>query len=513
MSAASLARPTNGAALAAALILIGAPSAIFALDMRAPASLALGAGAIVCMAVGVLALLKGQGGFVAAPLDWSRLLACLALALVLLLLGGETHLFRPTNDWYVRDAVLADLTKGDTLPLYRINGVDYLLRAPLGMYVVPALVGRAAGLFAAHVAMLAQNAFVLAVLLYALLMLGRSWKTLAIVLGFAGAAGLVRLVAYVATGDLAKLLPGGDTIDSWTPLLQYTGSITQLFWVPNHALPGWLTAILLLLRARREVDTATVGAAVALMMFWSPLAIMPAIPTLIYFAIRNPRGTFANRRFWIAFVAALGCLPVAAYVTAASDTIPRPTIIGDPDFWPTYFAFLPVQLGSVGVVWYLRDRIPAEWRGLYWLSAALLVFLPFVSFGEYNDSVMRGSIAALTIIAFVFGLTLESWPPRRMAEAIGVALVLIAASSGCYEIYRALTARTYPVSACNLMEIGDASGRQTLLANYIAPVDATLRRLFDVDRKPLVDRSWKPPTTGPFPPESLALDTACWRAP
>ncbi|MFT4095663.1 MAG: hypothetical protein QM651_00980 [Rhodoblastus sp.] len=508
------AAPTAGAALAVAFVAMAAPSALFATSMRAPYSLLLAAGVIGCVFVVARGVLFGGGAFLRARIDVRRFAACAALAAVLLILGGETHIFRPSTDWYLRDAVLSDLVRGGLTAGYRINETDMMLRAPLGMYVVPALIGRIAGLHAAHAGMLAQNASILAVVFYLLLALGRGWKNLAVVIGFAGVAGLVRLVAWLSSGDLEKLFPGSDTIDSWTPLLQYTGSITQFFWVPNHALAGWLTAILLLLRARREVDTATVGAGVALMMFWSPLAIMPAVPGLLYFAAVDPRGTFASRRTWIAIPAALACLPVAAYMTAASDTIPRPTIVGDPDFWPTYFAFLPVQLGSVGVVYYLRERIPAEWRGLYWLNVALLVFLPFVSFGEYNDSVMRGSIASLTILAFVFGYTLCGWgAPMRGAQLAGTALVVVAASSGAYEIWRSLSSKTYPINACTVMDVGDASRRATLQTNYIAPLDATLRRLFGAAGPQLVDRSWKTPVGGPRPPQTLVMDTACWNAP
>lgn len=506
--------PSQGGALAAAFVLLGAPTLLFALTMRAPYAFVLALGALGCIAVIAQGLFRAQGAFVAAPLDPRRFLLCLALAGVLLVVGGETHLFRPTTDWYLRDAVLADLTRQGFPVLYRVNGVDLMLRAPLGMYMLPALVGRAAGLHAAHFSMLAQNVVILGAIFYALLMLGRGWKNLAVVVGFAGAAGLVRFLAWAISGDAARLLPGNDTIDSWTPLLQFTGSITQFFWVPNHALPGWLLAILLLLRARREVDTATVGASVALMMFWSPLAIMPAVPALLYFAAVDPRGTFASRRTWIALAVALACLPVAAYVTAASDTIPRPNIVGDPAFWPTYFVFLPIQLGSVGVVWSLRARIPLEWRGLYWLMVAMLVVLPFFSFGEYNDSVMRGSIAALTVISFIFGFTLADWPPpRRPAELAGLALVIIAATSGMYEIGRAAWSKTYPIGACNVMDVGDAARRPTLQTNYVAPVDATLARMFDATVKPLVDRAWTAPVGGPYPPDTLLMDTACWRAP
>ncbi|MFO1134361.1 MAG: hypothetical protein U1E30_04020 [Rhodoblastus sp.] len=507
---------SNGGALAIVLALFGAPTALFALTMRAPYAISLGAGALACIVIAARGLATGQGAFLGAPLDARRLLACFALAALLLLLGGETHLFRPTTDWYLRDAVLADLVKGGFPVVYRINGADYMLRAPLGMYVLPALIGQIAGLRGAHVALLAQNAVLLGAILYALLSLGRGWANLAIVLGFAGAAGLIRFLGYLGSGRIETMFPGNDTIDAWNSLLQYSGSITQLFWVPNHALPGWLLAVLLLLRARREIDVATIGVAVALFLFWSPLAILPAAPALAYFALRAPRETLGAKRTWLGLIAALLCLPVVAYVTAASDTVPRPDILGDEKFWPTYFAFLPVQLGAAIVVWYLRARAPAEWLALLWVNVALLVVLPFFSFGEFNDLVMRGSIASLAILAFVFGFVLtDASTPRGGAGWAGVALVAVAATSAGYEVYRALAWKTYPVSACSVMDVAQATRRRVPQTNYIARVDARLQGLFGATGAPLQTTTWAPPPAGEKPewPDTLTLASPCWGAP
>lgn len=509
-------RLTNGAALAAVMALMGVSSLLFAATMRPVPGAVLAIGALGCIVVAGGGLASSRAAFLGAPLDHGRLAICIALAAILLLLGGETHLFRPTTDWYFRDAVLADLVRGGFPVVYRVNGADMLLGAPLGMYVLPALVGRAAGLAAAHGALLAQNALVLGGVFYLLLALGRGWFNLAVVIGFAGAAGLIRIIGFAASGDVTKLVPGNDTIDAWNPLMQYTGSITQFFWVPNHALPGWLLAVLLLLRARREVDTATLGAAVALLVFWSPLAVLPAVVGLVYFAIVDARGTFVSARTWIALFFALGCLPVVLYMTAAAGSIPRPDVLGDPQFAGVYLTFMPVQLASAIVVFYLRDRIPPEWRGLLWVNVALLVVLPFFSFGEFNDLVMRGSIASLTILAFLFGWTVTGWKrPRGGAEIAGLALVAIAATSGMYEFYRALAWKTYPVNACTVVDVMRASRRVVFQTNYVAPVDARLAALFDVERKPLAETSWAPPPREePVKwPDTLTRASACWGAP
>ncbi|MEI2735543.1 MAG: hypothetical protein V9G24_12575 [Rhodoblastus sp.] len=101
---------------------------------------------------------------------------------------------------------------------------------------------------------------------------------------------------------------------------------------------------------------------------------------------------------------------------------------------------------------------------------------------------MRGSIASLTILAFVFGFALtDTAPPRGAADVAGLALVAIAATSGAYEIYRALAWKTYPVSACSVMDVAQATRRRVPQTNYIARVDARLQAIVRRDARALAD--------------------------
>jgi len=68
--------------------------------------------------------------------------------------GGTGHWVFANADWHIRDAVLHDLVTGAWPVGYGAkDGVPTLLRAPLGYYLPAALVGKAAGLAAAHVAL------------------------------------------------------------------------------------------------------------------------------------------------------------------------------------------------------------------------------------------------------------------------------------------------------------------------------------------------------------------------
>jgi hypothetical protein len=130
------------------------------------------AAAIVTVGVGVSALVfwvergRRPGSSLAAPIDWRALIACMIVAIALCLLGGEGHLFFATSDWFTRDSVLADLTRLGFPVYYHFNDENYFLRAPLGMYMTPSVVGRLFGYSSAHFALLLQNSFLFGSLLY-----------------------------------------------------------------------------------------------------------------------------------------------------------------------------------------------------------------------------------------------------------------------------------------------------------------------------------------------------------
>ncbi|MET0365933.1 MAG: hypothetical protein ABW169_14915, partial [Sphingobium sp.] len=70
-------------------------------------------------------------------IGWRTLAICFAAAAVLLLLGGEGRLFYATDDWQIRDAVLADMAKHGWPFDYWLDGQAQMLRAPVGMYLFP----------------------------------------------------------------------------------------------------------------------------------------------------------------------------------------------------------------------------------------------------------------------------------------------------------------------------------------------------------------------------------------
>ena len=149
-----------------------------------------------------------QAGLLAARVEPRTLVLCGGLAVALCVLGGEGHFFFANYDWLNRDAVLADLVRQRFPVSYAYEGSAYVLRAPLGMYLIPAAVGKLLGLHAAHLALLTQNATILALtlVLVAAAAPGRRLIFLAVFVTFTGVE-IVGSVVNAATKGPA--CPGG----------------------------------------------------------------------------------------------------------------------------------------------------------------------------------------------------------------------------------------------------------------------------------------------------------------
>lgn len=407
-------------------------------------------------------------GWLERPVSLGRLQMLIAVSAVIFLLGGEGHFFYPNPDWLIRDAVLADLVRGSTIPTYSLTGSDYLLRAPVGMYMLPALVGRLVGLSGAHFALLGQNSLLLGAILYILTSGTRGPARLWILLLFAGICVLPRLTFGF---DGLNTLRTARPLDEWAPGLQFSSTITQFFWVPNHALPGWWIATLALLCRRDRALLPVLLVATGSLVIWSPLAVLPSVPFASWLLIQAGWRTLGTGRIWVGAAAAACFAPAAIYLVLGSGEIAHAVQDGSPDFLILLGLFLVVQLPSAAFVLARRKHLPDELRGLFGVSLAILVVLPFVSFGPANDLVMRSSIPALVIVALSFAEVLLRLPPEQVDwRRTGIVLVAVGSLSAVVEITRAVRTPTFAISDCTLLEASAGVGETGVPTNYIVPL-------------------------------------------
>ncbi len=477
---------TQRGVVALVSILLFAPTLLFATTLRAPAAAILLVGCFGALALVLQSRPSGDANFLDEPTDFRLLAGLVGFSAFLLVAGGALHFVYAPSDWRTRDAVLADVSRAWLPFVYDDAAGQYALRAPLGMYMLPGLVGRLSGLGAAHVTLWLQNSVMLGAILYVFARLGHGWRHAGLMLAFSGCAALGVLIYWLLSDRtlLDHMVRYG--MDSWNPYFQYSGSLVQMFWVPNHALPGWWLAALMILQARRQIDRATIGATIGAAMFWSPLAILPAVAWVALQALLSLRESLTSRRLWTLGAVAPCFLPAAYYMVVGAGSIEHGVAATKPMFAVIYLVFVIAALAPAAYVLAYHEHLRPDLRRPLVFSVVVLLLLPMFSFGPSNDLVMRGSIPALAVLAFCFADVILA-PQSRAGRAFraGVALAILCLPSALYELARPAFRARYDISDCSLFEANAAMGMTGISANYVAARSEIPGWLMDLSTAPV----------------------------
>ncbi len=418
----------------------------------------------LCIALGAALLLAlPQFRSARSPLALQTLAACVIAALVLTVFGGEGRFLPATQDWIVRDAVLHDLAAHSWPFVYRFNGTDLLLRAPLGMYLLPSLAGKLAGLHAAYLALLVQNtAFITFILL--VFCVAPTWRRslciLTVFVLFSGwdvPGGLFMSALRESVTHQAVPLPAD--IGWWDILFQYSSTITLAYWVPNHALAGWFLTALLLLWERGQIRIGALMAGAVLTLIWSPFALMGALP----FLVKAGMTSLFRRRLnpWevvtTLFVTA-ALAPAVLYLISDTTGVPRgySAAATTLPFAPLYAIFIGFEVLAfllINLLFWPAERGGIT-RSTYWVAALSLLAIPFFKIGNGNDFVMRASIPASAIMAITTGHTLASVLAARQPWRVGVVLTVVGfgALTGIDQTWHVLIAPNNGISRCDFIQ-------------------------------------------------------------
>ena len=407
------------------------------------APLAIFAGAIAC------------GGFCVAFHPFSRSIRdvavdlrlvglCFAVSLLVFALGGEGRFFYANTDWQVRNAVLHDLATYPWPFAYAVNGEVDVLRAPLGLYLLPALVGKIGGLRAAEIAMLVQSA----AMLTCIMSLGATLfdtkreriATLIVFLAFSG----MDILGMASIGGHF-----GWHLEGWGPL-QYSSHVTQAFWVPMHALAGWTGAILYLLWRTDRISLAGFLAPLPLMALLSPLALIGVIPFAAQAGIKSLwTRSLRLADFGLPLASVALALPSLVYLASGSGAVGGQATKLTFDQWALFEAIevAPYVLAALVVRRSTRfgSVVPL-------LASAILLVLPFGQVGSSGDLTMRASIPALAILSVLVAEFLLREAPNmgwRILRAVVVATLLVGSLTPLTEIMHALTRPRPAMSTCS----------------------------------------------------------------
>jgi hypothetical protein len=361
-----------------------------------------------------------------------------------------------------------------------------MLRLPLGMYLIPAWIGKSYGFAAAELTELLQNSL----LLTAVLALGSTLFTgtrarliaLGVFLGFSG----MDVIGALLTGQ-----PPHGHIEQWN-VYQFSSHITQAFWVPQHALAGWIGALCYLLWRDDKAPAALLFCVVPLSALMSPLAFMGLLPFAAHAAVTVVvRHEVRVRQLVLPVLGVLISLPSLVYLTSAADTV------GGHFEAPRILQYLLIELLEIVpflVGLKLATRSDRFGRTTFVIVALILLFAPLGKVGRGIDFVMRVSIPALAILSMLIAdlFSTPAEPSARRGRQIVLGAFLIGLATPATEIGRALLFPRSPAPLCSYL--GVVPGGAT---DYVAPLS----------RLPAWIRPSEPAMVRPRDPEQ------CWDGP
>lgn len=400
-------------------------------------------------------------------------------------LGGAGHVFHANAfDWVPRFAVLRDLVVQDWPPRYVDHSArEVILRAPLGYYLPSAWLARNLGLAWADTILLVWT-WLGVTLFFVANLGGTTVKNIAGAVLFASASGLDIVGIWLTSGVPWELPWPGAHLEWWAGRVQYSSNTTLLFWVPNHALPGWIAGAWLWRFRDEPRFVARLPILFLPVMLWSPLSAIGLLPLAL---VATWSQWYRGSAQWVNFFSSVLLVAppaalIAAYLLLSTGTIAAglgAALQGQsaPDvalnIWKT-LVFLMLEVALFGVLALQRNRSP-----LMLGSVIVLALLPWVSFGPNNDLAMRGSVPALTILWMVLISELTAIRAQRTLSNLLRSVLIILWSLGMVtpfqEISRALTRKPWPADS----SLSAPAALRGFPSHYFAPIEASeLRRIF-----------------------------------
>jgi hypothetical protein len=428
------------------------------------------------VAVLLIALLCPLAAFLTAKViksdvivPWKAILIAASVALILFVLGGQGRFFHATADWQVRDAILADMARFPWPYAYQMDGGAGILRAPLGLYLLPSLAGGGWH----EIAMLISNSLRLT------LLIALCWPL------FAGTrdrivAGSVFLLfsGFDFIGTVLVNTLGGEAawthLERWNFNNQFSSHITQAFWVPQHAIAGWACAVAFLLWHRGYARIGLFAATIPLVAIWSPLAIMGAVPFALLAGVRALRsGDWNFGDVALGALAAMLALPSLAYMQLDAAEL------GSSAREITVAAYALVILLEVLPLWlppFLARSTLGEDRPILWVILGCLVVMPLYQIGANSDFQMRGSIMPLALLAVFFADWLLRMLDQKVRSGVvcAIAILAIGAVTPAVELQRSLVLPPSPEPRCSLIGMWDRQQGMLIAphATYFARVQS-----------------------------------------
>ena len=393
--------------------------------------------------------------------------AIAGIILVWVWLSGTGGFWAQSEDYPYRNAIFRDIILRKWPVIYEQTG--HALVYYIGFWLVPALFGKTALLLGAsdglafnvgNVAVFIWT-FLLLYLLFLHLIFKINTKTqkeqILIVLLFIFFGGMD------IWGKVGAIRYSNFHLEWWAKYYQYSSFTTDLFWVFNQAIPGWL-CFALLLNEKRINNYVFIG---MMCLFCAPIPFVGLFVYAVVIGISkaiNTIKTKTGKEYWKDVVSLPNLIsvfiffPIIATYTLSNTAIhgtgnfqlaessiseaaaANIVSMGDESLIQRYFSFICIEfLLYMICIWfkYKQDL-------LYYVTLVSLLIIPLIKIGEGFDFAMRASIPGLLmlfilIVSYLFEEThvlKKKGSIQRMTYILLVILLCFGAVTPGMEIFR-----------------------------------------------------------------------------
>lgn len=321
-----------------------------------------------------------------------------------------------TEDHSVRYAILNDLTAYDWPVIYDSSSQSIpAVRDLIGegkfafsyyfiFWLIPALIGKLCGLFAARIALLLISAFGLLLVSAGIFCLcGRTGFAPFLVFFFFGGLDIIPYLIRTAAN-------AGGTWEGWNEQLYIHGNYYQTMNTFNQSIPGWIITILVLMCG----SPRHIGTIASLMFCYSPWATFGLLPIAVYELFSRLSHERTAARLRDIFTPGNLILPImllsvfGLFYTSNSGATSEKGFIWEFLRTPwqlltAYILYIIVEFGIWGLFAFLNSRKASRNRGRLYVSFAILLLMPIYKITHANDFLMRGSLSPMFII-FLYSL-------------------------------------------------------------------------------------------------------------
>jgi hypothetical protein len=235
----------------------------------------------------------------------------------------------------------------------------------------------------------------------------------------------------------------GELVEWWAgaTTFQYTSIYDLLVWVPQHAMGGWISTLLLILALEKNLYKL-LPIITSLTLLWSPFSVLGQIPIYVYLLLKMIQLREIKSFFFsIESVFSLGLLGMmAAYYS--SNIYPQPfawqySRMTPESFFFRYPLFVVLEFFLMAILLYPhRHQWPISLKGLFFPVMIYLFFIPHVYYGVYSDYSMRASIPGMIYLFIIYFITLTAKNTPHYKRGIFILYALIASYSALSDVYR-----------------------------------------------------------------------------